>query len=166
MAHFDDDAIADFCTLEAACDLDHFACGFDTRRERQFRLELIFTSHHQDVGKVDAGGAHRDSNLTRLKRPGGKSLQTQAFGRAKLATDDGLRHQAALAFPRAKASRISGRGSLPKYLSVLARKMVGEPNPPRAITSSVLALSWSLIACWPMPAKNSLGPKPTRRQTS
>src|SRR4029077_5813389 len=108
MAHFDDDAIADFCILEAPCDLDHFACGFDARRERQFRLELVFTSHHQDVGKVDAGGATPHANLTWLKRPGAKAFQTQAFGRAKLATDDSLHHQAALAFPRAKASRISG----------------------------------------------------------
>jgi hypothetical protein len=30
---------------------------------------------------------------------------------------------------------------LPKYMSVLSMKMVGDPKPPRAITSSVLALS-------------------------
>jgi aspartyl-tRNA(Asn)/glutamyl-tRNA(Gln) amidotransferase subunit A len=54
---------------------------------------------------------------------------------------------AALAFRLANASRISGRRSLPKYMSVLSRKIVGEPNPPRAITSSVLALSASLIDC-------------------
>ena len=95
-----------------------------------------------------------DTHLSRRERRGGKSFQTQALGRAEFAADDGFRHQAALALRRCSASRISGIRSLPKYMSVLSTKMVGEPKPPRAITSSVLALSWSLIACSPMPAKN------------
>jgi len=40
--------------------------------------------------------------------------------------------------------------------------MVGEPKPPRRISSSVLALSWSLISCLAMPVKNAAADSPAR----
>src|ERR1019366_8677596 len=126
----------------------------------------IFAGCHQYVGKVDPGGLNGDAHLARRQRRGGKRFEPQALGRAEFATDHRLRHQAALALRRCSASRISGIRSLPKYISVLSMKMVGDPKPPRAITSSVLALSWSLIACSPIPAKNFCGSTPTRLQTS
>src|SRR6478672_6737940 len=107
-----------------------------------------------------------DAHLPRRQRRGVKHFQAQVLWRTEFAADDGLRHQAARSLRRARASRISGRRSLPKYMSVLSTKMVGEPKPPRATTSSVLALSWSLIACSPMPAKNLFGSTPTREQIS
>ena len=98
---------------------------------------------HQYVGKVDPGGLNGDAHLALRQWRGRKRFETQALGRAEFAADDGFRHQAALdaGLRRCSASRISGIRSLPKYMSVLSTKMVGEPNPPRAITSSVLALS-------------------------
>src|ERR1700687_2608251 len=83
-----------------------------------------------------------------------KRFETQVLGRAEFAANDRLRHQAALALRRCNASRIKGSRALLKYISVLSTKMVGDPKPPRAMTSSVLALSWPLIACSPIPAKN------------
>src|SRR6187397_1643975 len=153
MPHLDDHAIADRDALRRV-DLDHIAGGFDARRKRQRRLELILARRHQDIGKIDSGGTDGDAHLPGRQRYSSKRFQAEALGRAELAADDGFRHQAARAFRRSSASRISGIRSLPKYMSVLPTKIVGEPKPPRAITSSVLALSWSLIACWPMPSKN------------
>src|SRR5690606_39852261 len=48
--------------------------------------------------------------------------------------------------PRARRSFHSTRGrrSLPKYISTVSTKNVGEPKPPRATSSSVLARSRSL----------------------
>src|SRR5665213_1982158 len=163
---FYNDLVADRDAGAITGDLDHLAGGFHAGRERQRRLELIFACRHQDVGKVDPGGVNGDAHLPLRQRHGGKGFQTQTFGWAEFAADHGLRHQAALAFRRCSASRISGIRSLPKYMSALSMKMVGEPNPPRAITSSVLALSWSLIACSPIPSKNFCGSTPTRWQTS
>ena len=141
VAHLDDHLVADGNALRRAIDFDDVAGGFHARRERQRRLELILARRHQDVGEIDAGGTDGDTHLPRLQRRGRNFLQPQALGRAELAADDDLRHQAALALRRCSASRISGRRSLPKYMSVLSMKMVGEPKPPRATTSSVLALS-------------------------
>ncbi len=146
VAHLDDHPVADRNALHRSVHLDHIARRLHARRERQRRLELVLARRHQDVRKVDAGGANGDANLARLQRRGGNLLQPQALGRAEFAADDDLRHQAARSFRRCNASRISGSRSLPKYMSVLSTKMVGEPKPPRATTSSVLALSWSLIA--------------------
>ena len=151
--HLDDHAIADSDAL-GRVDLDDIAGGFHARRKRQRRLELVLARRHQDVGEIDPGGADGDAHLPGRQGCCVKRFQAQALGRAEFAADDGLRHQAARAFRRSSASRISGIRSLPKYMSVLPTKIVGEPKPPRAITSSVLALSWSLIACWPMPSKN------------
>src|SRR6266545_537204 len=151
--HLDDHAITNHDAL-GCVDLDDIAGSFDARRERQRRLELVLARRHQDIGKINPGGADGDAHLARRQRHGVKRFQAQALGRTELTADDGLRHQAARAFTRSSASRISGIRSLPKYMSVLSTKIVGEPNPPRAITSSVLALSWSLVACWPMPSKN------------
>ena len=44
------------------------------------------------------------------------------------------------------APRTIGSWSLPKYISVLFTKIVGEPNPPRSITSWVLARKRCLIS--------------------
>src|SRR5699024_1414284 len=132
----------------------------------QWRLELVFARRHQDVRKIDPGSLDRNADLARRQRRRVKGFQAQAFGRTEIAADDGLRHQAAFPWSRSTASRISGIRSLPKYMSVLSTKMVGEPKPPRAITSSVLALSWSLIACSPMAAKNLTWSTPTLLQTS
>ena len=55
---------------------------------------------------------------------------------------------------RSTASRISGMRSLPKYMSSPPTNMVGEPKPPRSISSCVLARSRSLIGCCSMPARN------------
>src|SRR5664279_1283097 len=154
----EDDLVADGKAPCRAVDLDHVARGFHPRRERQWRLELILARRHQDVGKIDPSGMNGDAHLALRQRRGFKGFETQTLRRPEFAADDGLRHQAALGaalvLRRCSASRISTIRSLPKYMSVLSTKMVGEPNPPRAITSSVLALSWSLIACWPMPSKN------------
>ena len=87
------------------------------------------------------GGMNGDAHLARRQRRGRKAFQTQFLRRTEFAADDGFRHHAALALRRCSASRTSGNRSLPKYMSVLSMKIVGEPNPPRAITSSVLALS-------------------------
>src|SRR5947209_3678637 len=153
MPHLDDHPVADRNGRDAV-DLDHIAGRFNARRERQWRLELVFARRHQDIRKIDPGRTNRDTHFARVQRHAVKIFQTQALGRAELAADDGFRHQAAFSFSRSTASRISGIRSLPKYMSDLSTKMVGEPNPPRAITSSVLALSWSLTACSPIPAKN------------
>src|SRR6266853_4321374 len=141
MPHFYDHFVADRKALRGAIYFDHLARGFHPGRKRQLRLELILSGRHQYVGKVDPGGMNGDAHLALPQRRRGKSFQTQALGRAEFAADDRLRHQAALARRRCSASRISGIRSLPKYISVLSMKMVGEPNPPRAMTSSVLALS-------------------------
>src|ERR1700675_3491998 len=138
--HLDDDPVADRYALRVI-DLDHVAGGLHAGRERQGRLELISARRHQYVGKVDPGGMDGDARLSWRQRRRGKCFQAQTLGRAELAADDGFRHQAACSLRRASASRISGIRSLPKYMSVLSMKMVGEPKPPRAITSSVLALS-------------------------
>src|SRR5882672_3039560 len=166
VAHLDDDAIADRDVGRRSVDFHDVASSLHARRERQLRLELILTGRHQNVWEVDAGRADRDPHLPGRERLRRERFQAQALGRTKLVADDRLRHQAALALRRASASRTSSRRSLPKYMSVLSMKMVGEPKPPRAITSSVLALSRSLIACWPMPARNVCGSTPTRLQTS
>src|SRR6202035_4465312 len=150
----------------SAVHLDDIAGGFHARRERQLRLELIFAGRHQDVREIDSGCAYGDAHLPRRQWLRRKRFQPQPPGRAELATNDGFWHQAALAFLRASASRTSGRRSLPKYMSVLSMKMVGEPKPPRAITSSVFALSWSLIACCAMPASSFCASTPTRLHTS
>ena len=47
---------------------------------------------------------------------------------------------------RSTASRISGMRSLPKYMSSPPTNMVGEPKPPRSISSCVLLRSLSLFA--------------------
>src|SRR5262245_29724115 len=166
MPHLDDHLIADSCAAGGRVDLDHIAGRLHARRERQRRLELVLAGGHQHIGEIKARGADSDANLARLQRHGRHLFQPQGFGRTELAADDDLRHQAALAFCRCNASRISGRRSLPKYMSVLSTKMVGEPKPPRAITSSVLTLSWSLIAWSAIPAKNFAGSMPTLLQMS
>ncbi len=139
--HLDNHPVADRNAISGAIDLDDLTGGFHPGRERQRRLELILAGGHQNIGKVDPGGMNGDARLPRRQRRGGKCFQAQALGRAEFAADDGPRHQAALALRRCSASRTSGIRSLPKYMSVLSTKMVGDPNPPRAITSSVLALS-------------------------
>src|SRR4029077_16601821 len=121
---------------------------------------------HQDIREIDPRGTNGDAHLPRRQRRCGKCFQAQVLGRPEFAADDGSRHQAARAFRRSSASRIKSMRSLPKYMSVLSTNIVGEPNPPRAITSSVLALSWSLIACWPMPSKNFTWSTPTFLQIS
>ncbi len=55
--------------------------------------------------------------------------------------EDGLAAHALWSLSAATASAIRGRRSLPKYMSVRFTKMVGEPKPPRAITSSVFSRS-------------------------
>src|SRR5258705_6392 len=140
MPHLDDHLVADRDPGRAV-DLGHLARGFHAGRERQLGLELILAGRHQNVGKVDAGGMNGDAHLAWPERRRRKRLETQALGRAEVAAVDRPWHQAALALRRCNASRISGSRSLPKYISVLSTKMVGEPKPPRAITSSVLALS-------------------------
>src|SRR5579864_819437 len=164
--HSYDDAVADCEALRRSVDLDHVAGRLDARRERQVRLELIFAGRHQYVRKVDARRADRDTHLPCSERQPSKRLQPQPLGRAERAANDGAHHQAARSLARASASRTSGRRSLPKYMSVLSMKMVGEPKPPRAITSSVLALSWSLTACRPIATRNFSASTPTRRHTS
>src|SRR5262249_10595303 len=149
-----------------AIDLDDVARRFHARRERQIRLELILAGRHQHIREIDSRRTDRDPHLPRRQRRRVETFQPQAAGRPELTADDLARHQAARSLRRASASRSSGRRSLPKYMSVLSRKMVGEPKPPRAITSSVLALSWSLIGCWPMPAKKTCASTPVRLQTS
>jgi len=141
VAHLDDDPVARLHAFYGAIDFDHITGGFHARRKRQLRLELIFAGRHQDVGEIDPGGANGDAHLPRRQRYRRKAFQPQVLRRSEFAADDRLRHQAARSLARDKASRISGIRSLPKYMSVLSRKMVGDPNPPRAITSSVLALS-------------------------
>src|SRR5437667_2684509 len=165
MPHFDDDAVANR-DAAGVIHLDHIAGSFDAGRERQWRLELIFPRRHQDVRKIDPSGPDGDARLPCRQRRRGKCFQPQALGRAEFAADDASRHQAAFALRRCTASRISGMRSLPKYMSALSTKMVGEPKPPRAITSSVLALSWSLTACSEIPAKNFSALTPTRWQIS
>src|SRR5947209_9440139 len=137
MPQLDDDLGADGDVLRGAIDLDDLACRFHAGGERQLGFELILARRHQYVGKVDARGVNRDAHLRRPQRRRRKLLQPQFLRRAELAADHRSRHQAALALRRASASRISGSRSLPKYMSVLSMKMVGEPKPPRAITSSV-----------------------------
>src|SRR6478736_3696646 len=165
VAHLDDDLVTDGHAFDVI-HLDHVTGGFDSRCERQRRLELVFASRHQDIRKIDPGCANGHTDLPRCQRHARKRFEAQIFGRPKLAADDGFRHQAAFSLRRSTASRISGMRSLPKYMSVLSTNIVGEPNPPRAITSSVLALSWSLIACWPMPSKNFTWSTPTFLQIS
>jgi hypothetical protein len=95
--HLDDHAVADGDAL-GRVDLDDIAGGFDARRERQRRLELVFARRHQYVREIDAGGADGDAHLPERQRRRGECFQTQALGRAEYATDDSLGHQAALAF--------------------------------------------------------------------
>src|SRR5262245_12191772 len=166
MAHLDDDLVADGDALRGVIHFNDIACRFHTGCKRQWRLELVLAGGHQHIGEIEPGGADGDAHLARLQRRGRHLFQPQGFGRAELAADDDPRHQAALAFWRCNASRISGRRSLPKYMSVLSMKMVGEPKPPRAITSSVLTLSWSLIAWSAIPARNFAGSMPTLLQMS
>src|SRR6478609_3330109 len=166
MAHLHDDLVADGYAACLCAHLGDVAGGLHAGRERQLRLELIFAGRHQHVRKVQSGGADRNAHLTRFDGARRKLLQPQRLGRAEFAADDSPHHQAALALLRSSASRISGRRSLPKYMSVLPTKIVGEPKPPRATTSSVLALSWSLIACSEMPAKNFCSSIPTFLQIS
>src|SRR5216683_3273881 len=164
--HLDDHPVADRDALHGTIDLDDLTRGLHAGSERQRWLQLILARRHQYIGKVDPGGMNGDAHLALRQRRRGKSLQTQTLGRTEFAADDRLRHQAALALRRCSASRISGIRSLPKYMSVLSMKMVGEPKPPRAITSSVFALSCSLIACSPIPAKNFRGSTLRLLQTS
>src|SRR5258705_10369695 len=147
-------------------DFDDITGGFHARRKRQWRLELNLARRHQYVREIDPCGTNGDAHLSGRQVRCGKCFQAQALGRPEFATNDGSRHQAACSLPRSSASRIRGIRSLPKYMSVLLTKMVGEPNPPRAITSSVLALSCSLIACWPMPSKNFTWSTPAFLQIS
>src|ERR1700761_6501711 len=141
MAHLDDHAVTDGNTAGAIRDLADGAGRLHARREWQIRLELVFARRHQDVRKIDARRAEGDAHLAFLQGPRDKGLEPKFFRRPVSAADDRARHQAALAFRRDSASRNSGSRSLPKYMSVLSRKIVGEPKPPRAITSSVFALS-------------------------
>ena len=141
MPHLDDHSVADRDAISRAIDLDDLTRGLYAGCERQRRLELILARRHQYVGKVDPGGMNGDAHLAPRQRRRDKRLQTQTLGRTEFTADDRLRHQAALALRRCSASRISGIRSLPKYMSVLSTKIVGEPNPPRTMTSSVLALS-------------------------
>src|SRR3569833_948012 len=165
MTHFGDHAVANSNTACTIAKLDDITGGFHAGRERQLGLELILAGHHQYVGKIDAGGTEHHPHLACSEWPRSNSLLLLVFGWFKFAADNSPRHQAAFFF-LANASRTSGSRSLPKYMSVVSRKMVGEPKPPRFITSSVLALSWSLMACWPMPAKNLCSSTPARLQTS
>src|SRR5262249_43041133 len=165
MALPDDHAIAHRNALRAI-HFDDVAGRFHARRERQFRLELVLAGRHQYVREIDSGRAHGNTHLPRRQRLRRKWFQSQPPRRAEFAADDSSRHQAARSLRRASASRISGRRSLPKYMSVLSTKMVGEPKPPRAITSSVLALSWSLMAWSAIAAKNFCGSMPTLLQMS
>src|SRR4051794_32655554 len=166
MTHLHDDLVAHGNASRLRVHFGHVAGSFHARRERQLRLELIFAGRHQHVRKIETGGADRDAHLTRLQGPRWKLFQPQRLGCAERAADDSAHHQAALALRRLSAWRISGRRSLPKYMSVLSTKIVGEPKPPRATTSSVLALSWSLIPCSEMPAKNFCSSMPAFLQIS
>src|SRR5690348_10182327 len=166
MSQFDNDPVARRDASHAIADFRYFAGGFHARRERQFGFELIFAGRHQNIGKIDTGRMNGDSHLPVAQRRRGKIFQMQALRRTEFAADDRFWHQAALAVRRCSASRISGIRSLPKYISVLSIKIVGEPKPPRAITSSVLALSWSLMACSPIPAKSLAGSIPSPLQIS
>src|SRR5581483_9777710 len=138
--HLDDHLVAN-SDARSTISLDHVAGRLHARRERQLWLELIVARRHQYVGEIDAGRADRNPHLALAQGARGDLLQPQALGRAEFAADHRASHQAARSLRRISASRISGSRSLPKYMSVLSRKMVGEPKPPRAITSSVLALS-------------------------
>src|ERR1700761_5260786 len=165
MAQLDDDAVTHRDAMRAV-DLDDITSGFHAGRERQLRLELILAGRHQDVGEIDPGRADRYAHLSRRQWLRVKCFQPQPARWAEFAANDSFWHYAARSLRRAKASRNSGRRSLPKYMSVLSMKMVGEPKPPRAITSSVLALSWSLTGCCAIPASSFCGSTPTRRHAS
>ena len=78
--HLDDHLVADRDAL-GRIDLDDFAGGLDARRERQRRLKLILACCHQDIGKIDPGGADGDAHLPGGQRRGVERFQAQAFGR-------------------------------------------------------------------------------------
>src|SRR6266403_1220066 len=107
----------------------------DQRRLRCERLPDRRPDHRPPLRRPRRS---RDGKNLRDPARGTKAV---AGGAWKLNAAARFQHQAALAFRRSKASRINGKRSLPKYMSVLSTKMVGVPKPPRAITSSVLALS-------------------------
>ena len=62
--------------------------------------------------------------------------------------------------PAATFASINGMRSLPKYMSSPSRNIVGEPKPPRSISSSVLARSRSLYGCEAILAKNASASMP------
>jgi hypothetical protein len=68
MAQLDDDAITDRDARHIAGDFADVAGRFHARRERQFGLELIFAGRHQDIRKIDPGGAHGNADLPGFQR--------------------------------------------------------------------------------------------------
>jgi len=132
--------VADRDAFSGALHFDHVARRL-TPGVNGIRLELIFARGHQNVGKLMPAARMADADLPGRQRLRRERFQPQALGRASSRQTTAFGNQAALALRRARASRTSGSRSLPKYMSVLSMKMVGEPKPPRAITSSVLALT-------------------------
>src|SRR5262245_17999114 len=65
---------------------------------------------------------------------------------------------------RSSAARSNGSRSFPKYMSSRSRYSVGDPKPPRSMSSSVLALSLSLMSCCAMPVKKHSRSTPSWQQ--
>src|SRR5262249_22754718 len=57
-------AIAGVNVLDARCAFEDYAGGLQAGNEGQLEFDLVFALDHQDVGKVDAGSAHPDANLS------------------------------------------------------------------------------------------------------
>src|SRR5690606_24581623 len=138
------------------------AAALHSRDEGQRRLELVAPLAHEEAGKVQGGGAHRDEQLAGPRRADGDPARRHAgeLRREPLADEGGgialalvnvpRRHRAMLPRPRG-----SGGG---------ARYHAGAPpsgsSPPRCTPS----FDWR--SCWPsspLPAAARSSPWPTPR---
>ena len=81
-------AIAGFDRRHTRAHRIDYTGTFLARHERQRRQELVLAVDHQQIGKIDARGAHVDEHFTRARRRHAPLFDLQRVGRAEFSDDE------------------------------------------------------------------------------